>query len=295
MRELKNKNDPILIAEIGCNHCGSFDTAVEMIKIASNFCEADIVKFQKRSNKELLTKKEYNSPHPNPINSYGETYGAHREYLELTLDQNKDLKMICEDHGVIYSTSVWDYTSAKEIINLNPKLIKVPSAINTDERVLNVLFNEFKGEIHISLGMTTLEEENNIIDLAKKTTRMNDLVLYHCISGYPVENDQLYLYEIKRLMNIYVNEVYGIGFSGHHKGIAPDIAALTLGATFFERHFTLDRTWKGTDHSASLEPDGLRRLKRDLISCKKALLYKPDEILDIEAPQRKKLKKFFSE
>ena len=83
----------------------------------------------------------------------------------------------------------------------------------------------------------------------------------------------------------------GIGFSGHHLGIAADMAALALGATYFERHFTLDRTWKGTDHAASLEPDGMRRLSRDLINVSKALTYKTEEILPIEAVQRKKLKR----
>ena len=83
----------------------------------------------------------------------------------------------------------------------------------------------------------------------------------------------------------------GIGFSGHHKGIAPDIAALTLGARYFERHFTLDRTWKGTDHAASLEPDGMRKLSRDLKLVAKSLQNKPQEILDIEEIQRKKLKR----
>lgn len=83
----------------------------------------------------------------------------------------------------------------------------------------------------------------------------------------------------------------GIGFSGHHLGIAADMAALALGATYFERHFTLDRTWKGTDHAASLEPDGMRRLSRDLINVSKALTYKSEEILPIEAVQRKKLKR----
>ena len=91
-------------------------------------------------------------------------------------------------------------------------------------------------------------------------------------------------------MNRYVNQVHGIGFSGHHKGIAPDIAALTLGATFFERHFTLDRTWKGTDHAASLEPSGFSKLIRDLDAVYKSMSYKTQDILEIEKPQRDKLK-----
>ena len=96
--------------------------------------------------------------------------------------------------------------------------------------------------------------------------------------------------EITRLKETYGKEVKAIGFSGHHLGIAVDIAALALGATYFERHFTLDRTWKGTDHAASLEPQGLQKLARDLRQAHLALQYKDKEILDIEAVQRKKLK-----
>ena len=114
--------------------------------------------------------------------------------------------------------------------------------------------------------------------------------MYHCISGYPVEDKDLCLKEIKRLKKDYNDVIKGIGFSGHHKGIAADIAALAYGATFFERHFTLDRTWKGTDHAASLEPDGLRRLNRNLKSIFEALGKKKEEITNVELEQRKKLK-----
>ena len=289
----KTIQEPLVIAEIGCNHCGNFDTAIKMIKIAAEFCKADVVKFQKRCNKELLTYDEYNNPHPNPINSFGKTYGEHREFLEFDLEQNIRLKEVCEDYNVIFSTSVWDPTSTKEIISINPKLIKVPSAINTDRRVLDILFNEFPGQIHISLGMTTREEETRILSHADKLNCLNRVVLYHCISGYPVENNELYLLEISRLKNLYGDKVLSIGFSGHHKGIAVDLVAYTLGATWFERHFTLDRTQKGTDHSASLEPDGLRRLKRDLKAASVSLSKKPSEIVEVENFQRKKLKKYY--
>ena len=118
------------------------------------------------------------------------------------------------------------------------------------------------------------------------------MVLYHCISGYPVDDKDLALREIARLIDTYGNRVMAIGFSGHHRGIAPDIAALTLGAQYFERHFTLDRSWKGTDHAASLEPNGLRRLARDLRNVTAALHLQSDEILPLELEQRHKLKKF---
>ena len=104
-----------VIAEIGCNHKGDMDTAKELIKVAKIFCNADVVKFQKRNNKELLTEEQYNAPHPNPINSYGDTYGAHREFLEFDLEQNRELKEFCEELGITFSTSTWDLTSAKEV------------------------------------------------------------------------------------------------------------------------------------------------------------------------------------
>ena len=288
---------PVIIAEIGCNHKGDMAIAHKMIKLLGTFkllnenSYIDIVKFQKRTNKELLTPEEYNAPHPNPANSYGKTYGEHREFLEFNLEQNKQLKEWCEEEGLIYSTSTWDLTAAKEIVSLNPKLIKVPSASNLNFDMLEYLRDNYSGDIHLSFGMTNHKEEQQIIDFFKAKNRAKDLVIYACTSGYPVPFEDICLREITRLKETYGNDVKAIGFSGHHLGIAVDIAALALGATYFERHFTLDRTWKGTDHAASLEPQGLQKLARDLRQTYLALQYKPKEILDIEEVQRKKLKR----
>jgi len=283
--------EPVIIAEIGCNHKGDLEIAHEMIKVAAQFCKVDVVKFQKRNPRELLSPEEYHSPHPNPANSYGETYGAHREFLELNISHHMQLKEWCEEWGVIYSSSVWDMTSAREIASLHPKLIKIPSACNLKTDMLEYLCREYEGQIHISFGMTTHEEEENIVRFFEKAGRNRDLVIYSCTSGYPVSFEEICLYEITRLKEKFGERVHSIGFSGHHLGIAADIAALTLGATFFERHFTLDRTWKGTDHAASLEPDGMRKLTRDIRHVKRALHFKEKEILDIEDVQRKKLKR----
>ena len=288
---------PVVIAEIGCNHKGDMDIAHKMIKLLGTFkllnenSYIDVVKFQKRTNKELLSPEEYNAPHPNPYNSYGATYGEHREFLEFNLEQNRQLKQWCEEEGLIYSTSVWDLTAAKEIVSLNPKLIKVPSASNLNFEMLKYLRDNFKGEIHLSFGMTTHEEEGEIINLFKSKNRAKDMVIYACTSGYPVPFEDICLKEIIRLRETYGNDVKAVGFSGHHLGIAVDIAALAFGAAYFERHFTLDRTWKGTDHAASLEPQGLQKLARDLRQTYLALQYKQEEILDIEKVQRKKLKR----
>lgn len=285
-----NYKKPYIIAEAGCNHKGEMDIAKEMIKVAAYFCEADAIKFQKRCNRELLTPEQYNAPHPNPVNSYGKTYGEHREYLEFTVEQHAQLKKWCEEFGITYSTSVWDLTSAKEIASLNPQFIKIPSACNNHYEMLNWLCDNYNGEIQVSLGMTTRDEEAALIKLFVDKKRNKDLTIFCCTSGYPVPFEDICLLEIARLYDEYGDIVKNIGFSGHHLGIAVDDAAYTLGANVIERHYTLDRTWKGTDHAASLEPDGVRKLKRNLENIYKSLTYKSDEILPIEAVQRTKLK-----
>lgn len=281
---------PYVIAEIGCNHKGDMAIAKELIKVAKIFCNVNAVKFQKRNNKELLTEAQYNQPHPNPNHSYGKTYGEHREFLEFSIDQHRELKAYCEEIGLEYSSSVWDLTSAKEIASLNPDFIKIPSACNNNTTMLEWLCDNYRGELHISTGMTSKAEMEALVGLFKRKKRNKDLVLYNCTSGYPVPFDDVCLLDINLLIEKYGKEVKHIGFSGHHLGIAVDVAAYTLGAHIIERHYTLDRTWKGTDHAASLEPMGLRKLTRDLKAVYKALKFKPQDILPIEQQQRQKLK-----
>lgn len=281
---------PFVIAEAGCNHMGQMEVAKDLIETAAHFCKADAIKFQKRCPKELLTPEQYNAPHPNPANSYGKTYGEHREFLEFTVDQHAQLKEWCEQAGIIYSTSVWDMTSAKEITSLNPVFIKIPSACNTHYEMLQWLCDNYEGEIQLSFGMTSHEEEEKIVQLFEANGRAKDLVLFNCTSGYPVPFKDVCLLEINRMREAYESRVKAIGFSGHHLGIAVDVAAYTLGADVIERHYTLDRTWKGTDHAASLEPDGIRKLVRNLNAVHDALTHKSTEILPIEQVQRDKLK-----
>lgn len=287
---METYNKPYVIAEAGCNHMGQMEIAKELIQTAAIFCKADAIKFQKRCNKELLTPEQYNAPHPHPENSYGKTYGEHREFLEFTLDQHKQLKEWCEEAGITYATSVWDMTSAKEIASLKPNFIKIPSACNNHLAMLQWLCDNYEGEIQVSLGMTTHKEEETLVRLFEKNGRNKDLVIFSCTSGYPVPFSDVCLLEVKRIKEAYGDIVKKIGFSGHHLGIAVDVAAYTLGAEVIERHYTLDRTWKGTDHAASLEPDGVRKLVRNLNAVHEALTYKDQEILPIEAVQREKLK-----
>lgn len=283
-------NKPYIIAEAGCNHKGEMSIARDLIATAALFCKADAIKFQKRCVRELLTPEQYNAPHPNPANSYGKTYGEHREFLEFTAKQHRQLKEWCEEFGITYSTSVWDLTSAKEITALNPKFIKIPSACNNHFTMLQWLCDNYGGEIQLSFGMTTHEEEEKIVNLFVKNGRNKDLIIFNCTSGYPVPYEDVCLLEIKRLIETFGSTVKKIGFSGHHLGTAVDIAAYTLGAEVIERHYTMDKTWKGTDHAASLEPDEFKNLVIDLNNVQKALTYKSSEILPIEQIQRDKLK-----
>lgn len=280
---------PVVIAEIGCNHKGNFEVAKELVVLAKE-SGANIVKFQKRNNIELLSEEQYNAPHPNPENAYGKTYGEHREFLEFSKEQHKELANFCKDQNIQYSSSVWDCTSAKEIIEINPTLIKVPSGCNTNYNLLEILRDEYCGEIHISLGMTTREELQKIINLFRFKNKTSSLVLYACTSGYPISCEEACLLEIKNLQDNFKKDILDVGFSGHHLGTNLDMAAYTLGARYIERHFTKDKTWKGTDHSASLEPHELKHLTCGLNEVFLALNYKHLELLEIELPQRKKLK-----
>jgi N-acetylneuraminate synthase len=281
---------PKVIAEIGCNHMGQMKIAKELIYLAKE-AGANYVKFQKRNNIELLTDEQYAAPHPNAQNSYGNTYGEHREFLEFSVSQNKELKDYCDSIGITYSTSVWDVTSAKEMITFSPEFLKVPSACNNNFEMLRVLRDEFKGQVQLSIGMTKKDEVEEIVKFFESNNQAKSrLLLYSCTSGYPVPAKDVALLEINWLYENYGSRVNQIGFSGHHLGIALDVAAYTLGARWIERHFTKDRTWKGTDHAASLEPSGLSKLTRDLNAVYEALNFKSREILPIESVQREKLK-----
>lgn len=281
---------PKVVAEIGCNHMGDIQIAKELIILAKE-AGAGYVKFQKRNNKELLSPEQYNAPHPVPRNSYGKTYGEHREFLEFDVSQNKILKQYCDEIGIVYSTSVWDVTSAREMISLKPEFLKVPSACNNNFDLLRVLRDDFTGHVQLSVGMTTKKEIEEIVTFFEETNQATSrLMIYSCTSGYPVPPENVALLEINWLYELYGNRVNEIGFSGHHLGFAIDISAYTLGARWIERHFTKNRSWKGTDHSASLEFEGMKKLVLGLNDTYKALRFKESEILDIEQIQREKLK-----
>ena len=300
---------PTIIAEIGGNHRGEMDTARRMVEIVGRWSTEHFglgqsipevrdgfapikayVKFQKRTC-DLVHYPSWTKPHPNPAFAYGPTYLDHRRALEFDMNQHRILKEWAQRCGTGYSCSVWDLSAAREIASLDPDWIKVPSAANLDLDLLSVLVDEYGGGIHISLGMTRRSEVYKIVDFMRGAGGLGRTVLYACTSDYPANAHDTRGGELEWLQSAFGSEVAGIGFSGHHAGIAIDMAATALGAQFIERHFTLDRSWKGTDHAASLEPAGLRKLMRDVQVVSAALGKKPDTgLLDCEMGQREKLK-----
>ena len=278
-----------VVAELCCNHMGDIDIAKTMIKEAAN-CGATYAKFQKWNAEKALSFEQYNAPHPNPHHSFGEPYGKHRENLEFSIEQHEELKNFCEDCDISYATSVFDYLSASEVLRLNPDYIKIPSQKNLKLDMYDIICNEFEGDIHISSGMTTDDQVDALLNEISRRTSLSRVVLYATTSNYPCAYSDLHLLRIQDFVAKYNGDVKSFGFSGHHNGIAADIAALTLGVNFIERHFTLDRTLKGTDHAASLEPQGLRKLVRDLNLVESALTKRPNKILSVEAEAYKKVK-----
>ncbi len=283
-----------VVAEIGAVHIGSVDRAKKLINLAA-LAGADYVKFQKRNPIESTPKEIQNKPHPNKQFSYGNTYLEHRLALELSIDDHRKLQEYCDLADMGYATSVWDITSAKEIIQLQPYFIKVPSPCNHNRDLLQVLIDEYEGDIHISLGMTSEEERHDLLRWLGDRGVNNRIVLYHCTSEYPCPFEHLYLREVESLFRLTfeASDSYlgcqSVGFSNHGYGIAGDIAAYMLGAEWIERHFVDDRTFRHSDAAASLEPDGLRRLCRDLKAIRKTLRYKK-EMSEEELEQRRKLR-----
>lgn len=246
-----------VIAEVGHNHQGDLETALKMIKVAMS-CGVQAVKFQKRDNKTLYTKAMYNKPYDNE-NSYGATYGEHREHLEFGWDEYVELKKCAEENGLEFMATAFDTKSVDFLEELGITSYKIASGDVTNTPLLEYIAKTGK-PMFISTGAASLEE----IKIAyESVSAHNDKIcLMHCTAGYPTEYHDLNLRAITTLKKEFPEAI--IGYSGHDNGILASVVAYLLGATVVEKHFTLNRSWKGTDHKFSLEPEGLRKQVRDL-------------------------------
>jgi sialic acid synthase len=269
-----------VIAEIGQNHQGDLEIAKELIRQAK-ICGADAVKSQKRDVRSLLTPEEYRRPYNSP-HSFGATYGEHREALELSPRQYAELLLFARRMGIEFFASPWDTKSAELLHRLGMNLFKIPSACVTHLTLLRQIAS-YRKPVLLSTGMSTLEE----IDAAMEALRGTEVAILQCTSAYPCDFRDVHLRVLTTLQ-----ERYGVpvGLSGHHRGIAVDVAAVALGARIIERHFTLDRTMKGSDHAASLEPPGLSRLVRDIRAVESALGRAEKRVQECEVPALEKLR-----
>lgn len=246
-----------VIAEVGHNHQGSLKTCMDLFRAARD-AGANAVKLQKRNNRTLYTKEAYDKPYDNE-NSYGPTYGAHREALEFGLAEYTELKQYCAELGIDFFATAFDLESADFLEGLGMPAYKIASGDVKNTPLLTHVA-KFGKPMIVSTGGATAEDVRRAYDTVLEHNPQ--LCLLQCTAGYPAEWSELDLRVIETFRQAFPDAV--IGFSGHDNGIAMAVAAYVLGARVIEKHFTLNRAWKGTDHAFSLEPAGMRKMVRDL-------------------------------
>lgn len=261
---LDDASDCFVIAEVGHNHQGNMELAHKFLDVAKE-CGADAVKLQKRDNRALFTTAFFDSPYLGQ-NSFASTYGEHREHLELDRSQYLELQAHADEIGILFFSTAFDQASADMLADIDVPAFKIASG---DLRNLPLI--EYVARLGKPMFVSTGGGELDAVIRAHDTAREhNDNVcVMQCTAGYPPEWNELNLQVISTYREQFPETV--VGFSSHDNGIAMPVAAYTLGARAVEKHFTLDRTMKGTDHAFSLEPAGLRKLVRDLRRLKVAL------------------------
>lgn len=263
-RRISDAEPAYVIAEIGHNHGGNVHRALDLVEAAAD-CGCSAAKFQKRANKTLFTRAAYDAPYDNE-NSYGPTYGTHREALELSKDTCKDLLDLGKELSMTVFATAFDEPSADLLHSLRVPAFKVASGDLTNIPLLQHIA-AFGLPMIVSTGGATWTDVDRAVNAIWPMNRK--LALLHCTVGYPVHNHaELNLRAIPTMRDRYPEIV--IGWSGHDTGIAMAVMAYTLGARIIEKHFTINRTWKGTDQSFSLEPTGMRKLVRDLDRAREA-------------------------
>lgn len=256
-RLVSDETDPYVIAEIGQNHMGSMEVCKDLFHTAQQ-CGCDAVKIQKRNNRKLFTKAMYDAPYDSE-HAFGSTYGSHREALEFDWDQYVDLKAYADSLGVHMFATAWDFDSIDFLAKLDVPAYKVASGDLLSTPLLSVMAQVGKPMI-VSTGGATLDDVQRAMDAILPHNQQ--VVLLQCTAAYPVEAADMHLSVITSLREMYPSLV--VGLSDHQNGIAMSILAYALGARVFEKHFTKNRSWKGGDQAFSLEPDGMRRMVRDL-------------------------------
>ena len=253
-----------VIAEIGHNHQGSLEKARELFREAK-LAGAHAVKLQKRDNRGLYTRAAYDRPYDNE-NSFGATYGEHREFLEFGAREYRALQTYAAELGVDFFATAFDQASADFLAALDVPAYKIASGDVKSTPLLEHVAR-FGKPMVVSTGGALLEDVQRAYDTIMPINPQ--LAILQCTAGYPAAFDELDLRVIQQYRQLFPGAV--IGFSSHDNGIAMPVAAYVLGARIVEKHFTLNRAMKGTDHAFSLEPVGLRKMVRDLDRTHKAM------------------------
>jgi N-acetylneuraminate synthase len=278
-RPVGDGHPALVLAEIGINHNGDVQVAKKLIDVAA-FAGCEAVKFQKRTIDVVYSPAELAKPRESP---FGETNGDLKRGLEFGQNEYEEIDAYCQGKGIVWTASCWDEGSVDFIDQFAPPFFKIASASLTDDALLR--HTRSKGKpIVLSTGMSTLDQIDHAVEVVGK----EDLVLLHSCSTYPAQYPELNLRVIPVLRRRY--EV-PIGYSGHETGIASSVAAAVLGACIVERHVTLDRSLWGSDHAASLEPNGIMRVVRDIRLVETALGDGIKSVLPSEIPVMHKLRR----
>lgn len=263
-RVINDDSDCYVIAEIGHNHQGSLEKAKQLFKAAAD-CGVDAVKLQKRDNKTMYTKAMYNQPYLSR-NSYAPTYGEHRDVLEFGRKEYIELQKYAAELGVTFISTAFDINSAGFLSDLDVPGYKIASGDLVNTPLLKHVA-QFGKPMIVSTGGATMADIQRAYDAIMPINQ--HLCLLHCTASYPVEPEDMNLRAIETLRNCFPEIV--IGLSDHQNGISMALVGYMLGARVIEKHFTLNRAWKGTDQAFSLEPGGMSRMVRDLQRARVAL------------------------
>jgi N-acetylneuraminate synthase len=274
-----------VVAEIGINHNGSLEVARQMIEGAAR-AGCDAVKFQKRTPELCVPRDQWDVERDTPWGRM--TYLEYRHKVEFSLREYAEIDRLCRDRNILWFASCWDEPSVDFIEQFDPALYKAASASLTDHALLRRMKATGK-PLMMSTGMSTMDE----IERAIAAAGLQNLLVAHATSTYPCASKELNLRMIETLQQKY--PFTPIGYSGHEPGLAPTLAAVALGASFVERHITLDRTMWGSDQAASVELVGLERLVRDIRSVEEALGDGVKRVYDSELSARAKLRRVVEE
>jgi len=277
--EIGNGNPAFILAEIGINHNGDIEIAKKLIAAAKK-AGCNSVKLQKRTIDVVYTKKELAIPRENP---FGQTNGDLKRGLEFSFDAYNEINNFCKEQNILWSASPWDEESVDFLAKFSVPYYKIAAASLTDAGLLRKI-NETGRPVIMATGMSNLNEVDKAVALLNK----NNLILMHCVSQYPAASENINLRRINTL-----KERYGVlvGYSGHELDTTISTAAVAMGACVVERHFTLDRTMWGSDQKASIEPNEMEKMIKDIRLIEQALGDSVLRCLPVEEPVRAKLRR----